>query len=58
MKRIFIINGHSKEAPATLKETPANGSLIAYANELYFVANVVYYLESNNIHIFLEKNEQ
>jgi hypothetical protein len=55
MKRIFIINGISKEVPEKLKETPAIGSLIVYSHKLYKVANVAYCFDESTIHIILNK---
>jgi hypothetical protein len=57
MKRIFIINGLSKEAPASLKETPGLGSLISYNGMLYKVTAVIYYFELKDIHILLDRHE-
>ena len=55
MKRIFIINGRTKEAPENLKETPQIDSEVAYNHALYKVTEVVYYFEENCIHIILNK---
>ena len=53
MKRIFYINGRSKEAPKGLNETPPVGSKVAYNHKRYNVTDVVYYFECNEIHILL-----
>jgi len=57
MKRIFYIGGLSKEAPAGLKETPQLGSLVSYGRKLFKVTDVVYYMESGEIHIILNPND-
>ena len=56
MKRNFIIDGFEKEAPVSLKETPAKESLIYYNKELYIVADISYHLEENVIKIHLFHN--
>ncbi|MDR1098703.1 MAG: hypothetical protein LBL57_11290 [Tannerella sp.] len=53
MKRIFIIDGFEKEAPAQLKETPAKGTNVYYNTRLYQVSEIIYHFEDNIIKIYL-----
>jgi hypothetical protein len=53
MKRIFIIDGRHKEAPAFLKETPQIGSFVAYSSRMYKVTDVTYYFGGGEVHITL-----
>jgi hypothetical protein len=56
MKRIFVIEGFHKAAPALLTETPPTGSKVTYNHTLYRVADVVYYFEQNSVHIMLAES--
>ncbi|MDR1223272.1 MAG: hypothetical protein LBL07_10425 [Tannerella sp.] len=60
MKRIFIIDGFEKEAPAQLKETPAKGTVVYYNTGLYQVSEIIYRFEDNiiTIHLSVLYNEK
>jgi hypothetical protein len=55
MKRVFIIDGFSKEAPGWLKETPGIHSKIVYNDDVYVVASIYYHMELEAVSIFIEK---
>jgi len=57
MKRIFYIGARAIQAPEYMKETPQIGSLVAYGRKLFKVTDVVYYLESGEVHIMLNLSE-
>jgi hypothetical protein len=55
IKRIFIIDGVRKEAPAFLKETPQIGSQVEYNCISYRVTDVMYNFESGEVYIPIEQ---
>ena len=55
MKRKFVINGISKEAPEYLKETPQINSKVSYCYRLYLVSDIVYYMAEKEVYIYLEE---
>jgi len=57
MKRLFYFSNFPKAAPTELKETPQIGSLIPYGRKMFRVTDVVYYLDTGNIHILLNPDE-
>jgi len=60
MKRyfVFIDDDVYKEAPASLKETPAVGTGVIYNSCLYVVVCVYYDMKENIINIGIEKKTE
>ena len=57
MKRLFYFGNFPKAAPPELNETPQIGSLIPYGRKMFRVTDVVYYLDTGEIHICLNLDE-